>query len=344
MKSLVYTGPRKMRIEQRNEPQAQIDEAIVEITASGICGSDIEGYLGKTGRRIAPMVMGHEFAGEIQVAAKNGKLQKNTKVVVFPKLYCGVCSQCKAGKQNVCENADTFGVLSRDGAFVERMAINEKYLIPVDNNLDDIELSLTEPLAVANHAAMKIVAKDYPSDDFLLVVGAGTIGLFILQILKAHGYKKVFVADLSEARLKIAENLGGIPINPKQVGIKEYITTVTKGKMITCSLEAVGAEKTAEMSLDVLHQEGYAVWVGNAAKFIQMNMQKIVTGELQVSGSYLYTLEDFKESIRLLKNKLIDCRALISEVISLDKGPEYFEKLANNKDGKLLKVVIDPRK
>jgi len=230
MKALVYHGPKKIVLENINEVNPNVDEAIVEITAVGICGSDVEGYLGKTGRRTAPMVMGHEFTGRAIKPAENGKLKINNKVVVFPKLYCGECLQCKQGKQNLCEKADTFGVLSRNGAMTEKMVINERYLIPVDSKLDDIELSLTEPLAVANHATMKVVEMKMPNDTYLLVVGTGTIGLFILQILKAHGYKNVFVMDLSDIRLDIAKNLRGIPLNPKTTDCKKRVEKKLMGK------------------------------------------------------------------------------------------------------------------
>jgi len=114
--------------------------------------------------------------------------------------------------------------------------------------------------------------------------------------------------------------------------------------MITCSFEAVGTGKTAELSLDMLHQESVSIWVGNAEKMINVNMQNIVIREIKILGSYLYRLDDSNESLRLISHKLVNCRALVTKVISLEEGPEYFEKLSNNSDEKLLKIVIDPRK
>jgi 2-desacetyl-2-hydroxyethyl bacteriochlorophyllide A dehydrogenase len=346
MKALVYKGPEKICLEKIEEPLPNHDEATIEVTAVGICGSDVEGYLGKTGRRNAPLIMGHEFAGRIirKASNSNSNLKVGKKVVVFPKLYCGECEHCKKGEQNLCENADLFGVLSKNGAMTERMAIKEKYLIPVNNDLDDVELSLTEPLAVAYHAAVKIKSMEILKEDNVLIVGAGTIGLFILQVLRALGYQKIYIMDMFDTRLNIAQKLGALPINPKNIDVKKYIEDSTDGKMINCSFEAVGKGVTAASSLEVLQLGGKAIWVGNAQKIIEINMQTIVTREIKINGSYLYTLDDFIESISLISKGLVNCNALISKVISLDEGAAYFEKLSHNYEGKLLKVVIDPRK
>lgn len=135
--------------------------------------------------------------------------------MIFPKFYCGECLKCKNGEQNLCGKAEFIGVFSRNGAMKERIAIGERYLILVDSKLEDIELALTEPLSVANYAVMKIIEMGIPRYANLLVVGAGTIVLFILQILKVHGYNNVFVIDLNDKRLDIVKNLGGIPLNSK---------------------------------------------------------------------------------------------------------------------------------
>lgn len=344
MKALVYKGPEKICLEEIEEPLPNHDEAVIEVTAVGICGSDVEGYLGSTGRRNKLLIMGHEFAGRVIRKTGNSNLKLGQKVVVFPKLYCGECEHCKKGEQNLCENADLFGVLSKNGAMTERMAIKEKYLIPVNNDLDDIELSLTEPLAVAYHAALKIKLMEILKEDNILIIGSGTIGLFILQVLQALGYQKIYIMDMFDTRLNIAQKLGGLPINPKNIDVKKYIEDSTDGKMINCSFEAVGKGATAASSLELLEQGGKAIWVGNAQKIIEINMQTIVTQEIQINGSYLYTLEDFIESTNLISKGLVNCKAVISKVISLDEGAAYFNKLSHNSEGKLLKVVIDPRK
>jgi threonine dehydrogenase-like Zn-dependent dehydrogenase len=290
------------------------------------------------------MIMGHEFVGKIIKPAMNGILKVNDKVVVFPKLYCGNCLQCTNGKQNLCKHAEFFGVFSKNGAMRERMVINERYLIKIDSKLNDIEISLTEPLAVAQHAIMKIIESKMSSDSNILIIGAGTIGLFVLQLLKLHGYSNIYIMDLSNTRLKIAKSFGAICLNPKTKDYRKFMNKKTDGEMFLCSIEAVGTNKTAAMSLDVLQQGGMAIWIGNAEKKINLNMQDVVTSEVKITGSFLYTLNDFIESIRIISNELLDCKSLISRVISLEETPKYFEKLSTNYEGKLLKIIIDPRK
>lgn len=346
MKALIYLGPGKTELQDIEEVRATPEEAVVRITASGICGSDVEGFMGKTGRRTEPMIMGHELAGVVEQPAEQGggALKAGDKVVIFPKLYCGSCPECLEGKYNICAGADTLGVLSRNGGNTERIAIAEKYLIKVDPQLDDVTLSLTEPIAVANHAVRTMLALNLPTDAWVMIVGGGTIGMFILQVLKVHGYSRIIMADLSDYRLGLARQLGAVPVNPAdpERSAVDAVRDVTGGAMVTCSFEAVGMGRTAELCLDVLKMGGYSVWVGNAQKMIQVDMQAIVTRERRILGSYLYTWEDFQESLDHIAKGAID-RSIVSAVIPLSEAAAYTHRLAeNNKDGRLIKVVIDP--
>lgn len=345
MKALVYMGPGKHELTEIEACIPKVDEALVKITASGICGSDVEGFLGKTGRRTEPMIMGHELAGIISKPAEKNScgLKAGDKVVVFPKFYCGVCPACEKGLVNICPDALALGVLACNGGNTEYIAVKEKYLMKVDAKLDDVTLALVEPLAVANHAVRIMLELSLKKDDWIMIVGAGTIGMFILQILKIHGYSHIIMADLSSFRLQLAENMGAFVVNPaEQEDIISAIKSITHGSLVTCSFEAVGMEKTADLSLSVLHMGGYAVWVGNAQKNITVNMQAIVTREKRILGSFLYTLEDFEDSINYIQNNHIDT-SIISAVVSLEDSAEWFDTLAyHNRDGKLLKVVIVP--
>ncbi len=341
MKALVYNGPNTLEIKDVTKPSRKSRELLIKVKACGICGSDVEGYLGKSGRRTPPMVMGHEFAGEVVEVDEDSDFNKGDKVTVYPKLYCGECSYCQKGLTNICPEADFLGVLDKDGAMQEYLSVPEKYVIKVDKNISYAEISMVEPLAVAYRSVTKISDNDLKNSDYVLLIGAGTIGLLILQILKLKGAKNIIVSDLSDSRLKKAETLGAsTTINPKKSDFIESVTEITEGNMADYSFEAVGVSNSASQSLSALKIGGTAVWVGNAQKMIDINMQKIVTTELNIMGNYIYDEKDFIDSLQLIEEEKINLQALISIKESLINGKEMFKKLVNNSDGSILKIIL----
>ncbi|NLY29088.1 MAG: alcohol dehydrogenase catalytic domain-containing protein [Firmicutes bacterium] len=341
MKALVYTGPGSMELSQWKKPKAKEGEVLVKVRAVGICGSDVEGYLGKTGRRIAPMIMGHEFSGEVVKVSQGSKFRVGDKVVVQPKLYCGSCMYCQMGLSNVCPNGEFLGVMSCDGAMAEYVAVGEQYVFRYGGNVTFEEASMVEPLAVAYRGVRKIDGD--LADSFILVVGAGTIGLLVLQLLRQRGAENIIVSDLSDYRLEKARELGAAyTVNSGRENLMERIDELTSGRMVDYSFEAVGVNDTAADSLYGLRIGGTAVWIGNAHKMIEINMQRIVTTELVVRGTYIYKDEDYEECIKLIEQGAVDLKSIISLETDLENGPEVFRQLAENKDGSLLKVILKP--
>jgi 2-desacetyl-2-hydroxyethyl bacteriochlorophyllide A dehydrogenase len=342
MKALVYEGPNKLALKEKEKPKRKNGEVLIKVKACGICGSDVEGYLGKSGRRIPPMVMGHEFSGEVVETDKESNFEIGDKVTAYPKLYCGECKYCEEGLTNICPEADFLGAMDKNGAMQEFLSIDEKYVIKAKNSISYIELSMVEPLAVAYRATNKVSNKKLKSSNYVLVIGAGTIGLFILQILKLKGVKNIIVSDLSDYRLKLAKKLGASNvINPKNENFNKKISEITDNNLVDYSFEAVGFSSTAAQALDALKIGGTSVWVGNAQKMIEMNMQKIVTTELNIIGNYIYSIEDFNKCLDLIEEGKIDIDPIISLEKDLSKGKEMFEKLVNdNKNGEIIKIVL----
>lgn len=341
MKALVYTGPGKMELFQWEKPSRKEGEVLLKVRAVGICGSDVEGYLGKTGRRIAPMIMGHEFSGEVLEVGRGSKFRVGDKVVVQPKLYCGSCMYCQMGLSNICPNSEFLGVMSRNGAMAEYVAVGEQYVFKCGDTVTYEEASMVEPLAVAHRAVRKIDGD--LADSFILVVGAGTIGLLVIQLLRQRGAKNIIASDLSDYRLEKARELGAAyTVNSGQENLRERIAEITSGRMVDYSFEAVGLNDTAVDSIDGLRIGGTAVWIGNAQKMIEINMQKIVTTELTLRGTYIYTDEDYVECIKLIEQRAVDLKSIISVETDLENGPEVFRQLAENEDGRLLKVILKP--
>ena len=207
MKALYYVGNRTMEMRDIPKPTVKDGQYLVQVKVNGICGSDFEGYLGKTGRRIPPMIMGHEVSGIIEEAPAGGKIRKGEHVVVFPKPFCGVCDFCKKGMVNVCPAGICMGVMDVDGSMAEYIAVDEKYLIPFGPSLSFHEASMTEPLAVAYRSVHKISDREIEEAEYCMVIGAGTIGLLVVALLKMRGAKNIIVSDATNFRLETAKKM-----------------------------------------------------------------------------------------------------------------------------------------
>jgi len=341
MKALVFKGPEKIFLEEIKKPSPKENELLIKIKAVGICGSDFEGYLGKTGRRIPPMIMGHELSGEIVDTKNSNKFNHGDKVVVQPIIYCGRCNYCKEGLVNSCKNLKSLGVLDVNGGMTEYITVPERNIFKIKDKVSFSRACLVEPLAVAYRVTQKLENSKLLGAKFILVIGAGTIGLLILQILKTKGCKNVIVSDIIEYRLQIAKRLGAdFAINPAKEHFFSKIKVLTANQLVDYSFEAVGLSITAAQSLEALKNCGIAVWVGNAQKIIKINMQQLVTSENRVIGSHAYIEEDFLTSIKMIEEERIDLGPIISSEESLENGVEAFIKLKGNRDGKIIKIIL----
>ncbi len=338
MKALVYEGPNVLNYRDVPEPEPVKGEVKLRIIGCGICGSDVAGYQGLTGRRLEPMIMGHEFAGEVvELGEGCSRLAIGDRVAVYPVNFCGECEMCKKGDVHLCLNKRSYGVLAENGAFAEYLCVPEKCCFNVADDVPTAIGTVMEPLAVAyrgvNHAG------DLEGKDVLLV-GTGTIGLLALACVKMKGAKRIFVSDMDDQRLEVAKQLGAnVTINPGKVDFKQTILDATEGKGVDVAIEAVGIAPTVQQCMSALRFGGTAIWIGNNRKMIEMNMQEVVTRELKIYGSFLYGYQEFQEVVDLLNQGKINVKPLISAEITLDQAKEYFEKLKNHEDN-LIKVVV----
>lgn len=337
MKGLVYYGPKDLRITQLDDVKPLESEVLIKIKAAGICGSDIHGYLGTTGRRIPPVIMGHEFSGDIVETGKDVKgLYIGDRVTVQPLIFCGTCSFCKQGLTNLCDNKRMYGVMDLNGSMAEYICVSEQLVFKLPDSVSYIDGSMMEPFAVAYSAVKRA---GFISDKDILIVGAGTIGDLILQIIKTNHCAKVFVSDVCDERLSLAKKLGAdFVINPGKEDMKKIIeSTGTEG--IDTAFEVVGLSATVQQALSVLKKGGTCIWVGNLEKMITLNMQETVSKELNICGTYAYTHRQFSDAIQLLSKHKFDFSPIITTV-PFEKGTEMFEKLVN-KDSSLIKVILE---
>ena len=340
MKSLKFLGPKHLELREVEAPVPGAGEVLVRVRGCGICGSDVHGWLGKTGRRIPPMTMGHEFSGELAaLGAGVEKFRTGDGVVVQPINFCGECVNCRAGLTNMCLNKRFFGVLTVDGAMAECVAVPEKLLYPLPEGCSFEAGAMAEPYAVAYGSVVK--AGDLAGRD-VLIVGAGMIGLCILQMVKLQKPGRVIVVDMSDKRLAKALKLGAdFAINSGREDALSKIAEYTGGGMIDVSIEAVGVEATANLSVKALKVAGKAMWVGMNQREMEINMQDIVCFARSVVGSFNYTHREFGEVVELLGSGALATGELLSRVVSLEEAPRAFEDLLNNPDD-LIKIVIDP--
>ena len=335
MKALVYYGTQDMRVSEIEKPEVKKGEVLIKVEACGICGSDVHGYLGVTGRRIPPMVMGHEFTGIVSVLGEGVEdVSLGDRVVIYPARFCGRCDFCKVGLTNLCINRTIFGVMNVNGAMAEYVSVPRENILKLPENIDFVKGTFLEPLSVAYRAVK--TAGDILNRN-ILIVGAGTIGLLILQIVKLGGARTVLITDINDVRLGIAKRLGAdLTLNPDREDIKALISqSIPDG--IDLAFEAVGLESTVNQALTILKNRGTCIFVGNSMKNITIDMQNIVTRELRILGTYTYTLGEFRESISLLGK--IDVETMLSKVVPLEEGPEIFRELIQ-KNSNLLKVVL----
>lgn len=333
MKALVYHGPRDLRLEQVPTPQPGAGEVRLKVLSTGICGSDVHGYLGITGRRIPPMVMGHEFAGVVDAAGHGADgVPVGLKATVQPVNFCGECEYCLRGETNLCLRRRFFGVMAENGSMAEYLCVPAKLVVPLPEGLSMEQGAMSEAIAVAYGAVRR--AGDV-SGRSVLVVGAGPIGLFILQMAKALGAGRVTVSDLDENRLKKALELGADDaVNP---GRQDLSAALPGG--VEVSFEAVGTTATVAQAISATKSGGTVVWVGNSHKIVEVDMQSVVTRKISILGSYIYTHREFAEAVELLGRGVIKCAPLISHRFPLEQGPQVFAAMAD-RPGDYLKVVL----
>jgi L-iditol 2-dehydrogenase len=346
MKALMFDAPWAMPYRDVPDPQARAGHAIVRVKAVGICGSDVHGFTGSTGRRTPGIIMGHEFAGQIESLDESGlsgtgagdlEFQIGDRVAINPLITCGQCEPCRNGLENICERRKGIG-WSVDGAYAELVSVPLRNLRRVPNSLDWPRAALIEPLAVAMRAAN---LTPLTLGATVVVLGAGTIGLLTLLALKRKGAGKVIVTDPQAHRLELAFKFGAdLTINSKDVDAVQAVRDLTNGRGADAVVEAVGITATVEHSIRMARNGGAITWIGNSAPRVELPMQEVVTRELRIQGSYGFGNE-FDRALEMLASNSLDIQPLIEMTAPLEQGEEIITGLAKGSI-QALKVVLTP--
>lgn len=343
MKALIYTKPYSLEYSDFPDPAAGDDDVLVRVKACGICGSDVHGFTGKTGRRIPPLIMGHEAAGTVERLGKNvSGFKKGDRVCFDSTVYCNKCEACRAGLFNRCDKRQVLGVsvpeFKRHGAFAKYVAVPLWIVSKIPDELSFVHAALLEPASIGTHAANRAPMSN---NDTVVVIGAGTIGLFILQAARLRGAAKVIAVDINEFRLNVAKKLGADKIiNPAETNLSESVLQETEGKGANVTLDAVGYAKTFADAVSVTRMGGYVVAVGNLEKKAEFDLQQLIAKEHTFIGSYASSGE-FSDCIEMVASGKINVEPLISDVLPLKEGPDAFDRLLKAEEN-LLKIVLEP--
>jgi L-iditol 2-dehydrogenase len=344
MKALVLEDYMKFAYREHPAPALRSpDDVLVRVRAASICGSDVHGMDGSTGRRRPPVIMGHEASGEIVETGSAVKAWKAGDRVTFDSTeYCGSCWHCRRGEPNLCDDRRVLGVscaeYRRDGAFAEYLVLPQRILYALPEGLDFVSASLAEPLGVAVHAAAMTALGLHES---VAVVGSGLIGLLLIQVLRRATAGKLIAFDTDPARREAALRFGAdAALDPAAPGAMEELRSLTSGRGADRSFEAVGAGAPIRTAIEATRKGGSVTLIGNASPSVEIPLQSVVTRQISLLGSCAIAGE-YPLALDLMARGKVDVRALVSAVAPLAEGASWFSRLYA-REGGLLKVVLEP--
>lgn len=343
MKALVLNEYKKLDFMDVPRPEPGPNEVLVRVRACGICGSDVHGFDGSTGRRLPPLIMGHEASGEVAAIGSDVRGFKERDRVTFDSMVsCGQCAYCRRGAVNLCDRRQVLGVscneFRRDGAFAEYVKVPQHIVVRLPDSVSFEHAAMVEPISVALHA---VNITPVLLGDTGLVVGAGMIGLLALQCLRLAGCGRVFVTDLDDARLKLAMDLGAAEtFNPKSRDVTQAILERTGGRGVDVAMEAVGATEPIQTAVACVRKGGTVTLIGNIKPAIELPLQAVVTREIRLQGSCASS-NDYAACVDLLSRGAIRVDPLITATAPLDEGQRWFERLYSHEPN-LLKVILRP--
>lgn len=343
VRALVLENPSDLQLRDVAKPALGARDVLLHVRACGICGSDVHGYDGSTGRRIPPLIMGHEAAGIVaEVGPEVRSVAVGDRVTFDSTVSCGECAFCRQGDVNLCDTRQVLGVscadYRRNGAFAEFVAVPERILYPLPENFPFAKAALIEAVSIAVHAAK--ITPIAPGST-AVVIGAGMIGLLAIQAFRHFGCTTILAVDLDSAKLELARSLGadqtflaGTP------DLLPNLLAPTGGAGADIAVEVVGAQASVTTAIDAVRRGGTVTLIGNLAPRVEVPLQSVVTRQLRLQGSCA-SAGEYRECIALMEAGLINVDPLISAVAPLREGASWFRRLYAREPG-LMKVILEP--
>jgi L-iditol 2-dehydrogenase len=343
MKALLLTEYRKLEVTDVPSPEFGDDDVLVRVQACGICGSDVHGYDGSSGRRVPPLVMGHEAAGVVAAVGRNvTRFREGDRITFDSTVYCGRCWFCRRGEINLCDNRNVLGVSTgeyrRHGAFAEYVSVPQHICYALPDNLPFEEAALIESVSIAFHAVGRMPIH---LGDTAVVVGSGMIGLLTIQALRQAGCGRIIAVDLDDYKLEQALKLGADDgLNAKKADVAAEVAARTEGRGADLAMEVVGATPSLQTAIGAVRKGGSVGLVGNLTQQAELPLQQVVTREITLYGS-CSSRGEYPACIEAIARGAVRVRPLITALAPLDDGPAWFERLYGHEPG-LMKIILQP--
>ncbi|MBP7402964.1 MAG: galactitol-1-phosphate 5-dehydrogenase [Clostridia bacterium] len=343
MKALVLREYNVFSYEDVPMPSVRDDEVLVRVRACSICGSDVHGMDGSTGRRIPPVIMGHEASGTIETVGTGVRdFAPGDRVTFDSTVYCGDCYFCRRGEINLCDNRRVLGVSCGEynypGAFAEYIAVPRRVLYRLPDAVSFERAAMVEPLSIAFHALRR---SPVSLGDTAVVVGAGMIGSLVIQLLHTAGCGRIIAVDLVQEKLDLAKKLGAdVCLRSDQTDVPAEIARLTEGRGADVAFEVVGIAATLRTAIASLRKGGSLTLVGNLSPTAEFAYQAVVTRQLTLYGS-CSSAGEYPECLSLIASGKADVDSFISAVAPLSEGADWFRRLKAGEPG-LMKVILRP--
>lgn len=343
MQALVLENLRELHLRDVPRPLAGERDVLIHVKACGICGSDVHGYDGSTGRRIPPLIMGHEASGVVEAVGDEVRSFKPGDRVTFDStVSCGACPFCRRGEVNLCNNRQVLGVscgdYRRNGAFAEYVTVPDHIVYGLPESFPYEKAALIEAVSIAVHAAR--ITGITPGSS-AVVIGSGMIGLLAVQAFRVFGCARVIAVDLEQSKLEIARQLGAdetfLGTDPD---LLKKLAEATGGQGPDIAVEVVGAQASILTAIHGVRRGGTVTLIGNLAPQVEIPLQIVVTRQLRLLGSCA-SAGEYPECIELMASGAINVDPLISAVAPLSEGAAWFERLYARESG-LMKVILRP--
>jgi L-iditol 2-dehydrogenase len=343
MKALVLTAYNMLEVQDFPDPVVGPRDVLVRVKACGICGSDVHGMDGSTGRRRPPIVMGHEASGIIeQVGGEVSGYRVGQRVTFDSTIYNPDGFFARRGQINLCDDRRVLGVSCEDyrrhGAFAELVSVPQHILYPLASGMTFEQAAMVEPVSVAVHARHLTPIE---TGDTAVVFGAGLIGLMTIQVLKDSPARQLIAVDLDDARLALAREMGAAHVfNPRTADVAGAVKDVTEGRGADVAFEAVGVEATVRAAVASVRKGGTVTLIGNLARDVALPLQAVVTRQIRLQGSCASSGE-YPECLELIASGKVNVDRFISAEAPLEEGARWFDRLYRQEPG-LMKVLLKP--
>jgi len=325
MKALVYTGAKALDYRAVADPAPGDGDALIRVAHVGICGSDMHAWAGHDERRPAPLILGHEAAG---VTAEGAR------VTVNPLVTCGVCADCRGGRENLCARRQIISMPPREGAFAERLAMPRGNLIAIPDAVPTRKAALAEPLACGWHAVRLARRALTPPLEAArcLVIGGGAIGLGAALALALHGAREIWLAEPAAARRAIVARAGDF---------RTYDPMAETGpEAVDLVIDGVGFEATRAAACRAVRPGGVIGHIGLGSAAGGLDVRRMTLQEITFFGAYTYTMQDFRETASAIFSGALGALDWV-ETRPLSEGARAFEDIAAGRVA-APKLILEP--